>query len=135
MTVGAVVLPVSLGIASSASIFEGQEQICDVRADYALGVEDYSEAVRLHAEVLGEHPDSALAHYHLGYAEGMIGNGRAELRARTNLRLLADQVGFASGETAAVALPPAAAVKAIDDEREPTFPVFETRPSRQSRGK
>jgi Flp pilus assembly protein TadD len=55
------------------------EQVCDVSADYALGMEDYSETIRLHAEVVREHPDNALAHYHLGFAEGMMGNRTAEV--------------------------------------------------------
>ncbi len=50
-----------------ASAAEGEQQVCDVRADYALGVEDYTEAIRLHAEVLRMHPENALAHYHLGF--------------------------------------------------------------------
>jgi len=78
ITFGAVILLVSLGIASNASTGEGEEQVCDVHADYALGVEDYSEAIRLHIEVLRKHPDSALAHYHLGFAEGMMGNRTKE---------------------------------------------------------
>ena len=41
---------------------------------------NYSEAIRLHAEVVRKHPDNALAHYHLGFAEGMMGNRTAELR-------------------------------------------------------
>ncbi len=45
-----------------------EEQVCDVGADYSLGVEDYSEAIRRHIQVLNEHPDNALAHYHLGFA-------------------------------------------------------------------
>jgi Flp pilus assembly protein TadD len=80
ITFGAVILVLSLGIASRASTAEVEEQVCDVRADYALGVEDYSEAIRLHVEVLRKHPDSALAHYHLGFAEGMMGNRTTELR-------------------------------------------------------
>jgi Flp pilus assembly protein TadD len=80
ITFGAVILLLSLGIASNASRGEGEEQVCDVHADYALGVEDYSEAIRLHIEVLRKHPDSALAHYHLGFAEGMMGNRTKELR-------------------------------------------------------
>ncbi len=72
-------LLLSLGIACNASAGEGVQQVCDVSADYALGVENYPEAIRLHAEVLRKHPDNALAHYHLGFAEGMIGNRTAEL--------------------------------------------------------
>ena len=43
--------------------------------------------------------------------------------ARKNLRLLASQVEVASGETAAVVLPPAAAFKAIEHERKRTLRV------------
>jgi Flp pilus assembly protein TadD len=57
-----------------------EEQVCDVRADYSLGVEDYSEAIRRHVQVLNEHPDNAVAHYHLGFALGMLGNRMAEIR-------------------------------------------------------
>jgi Flp pilus assembly protein TadD len=75
----ACVLLLSLGIPRIA-IASGGEQVCDVGADYALGEEDYPEAIRLHSEVLREHPDNALAHYHLGYAEGAMGNQAAEVR-------------------------------------------------------
>jgi tetratricopeptide (TPR) repeat protein len=44
-----------------------------------LGIEDYAEAIRLHQEVLHQHPDNALAHYHLGFAEGMMGRRAAEI--------------------------------------------------------
>jgi Flp pilus assembly protein TadD len=56
------------------------EHVCDVRADYSLGVEDYTEAVRRHVQVLKQHPDNAVAHYHLGFALGMVGNTMAEIR-------------------------------------------------------
>lgn len=49
------------------------EQICDVNADYSLCIEDYAAAIGLHREILRENPQNALAHYHLGFAEGMIG--------------------------------------------------------------
>jgi len=58
----------------------GEQQICDVGADYSLGVEDYSEAIRRHVDVISKHPDNALAHYHLGFAFGMVGDRIAELR-------------------------------------------------------
>jgi tetratricopeptide (TPR) repeat protein len=51
-----------------------------VGADYALGIEHYREAIRLHAEVVCKHPDNALAHYHLGFAQEMTGNRTAEVR-------------------------------------------------------
>jgi Flp pilus assembly protein TadD len=57
-----------------------EEQVCDVGADYSLGVENYSEAIRRHVQVLNEHPDNPVAHYHLGFALGMLGNRTAEVR-------------------------------------------------------
>ena len=57
-----------------------EKQVCDVSADYSLGVEDYPEAIRLHVEVVHKHPDDAVAHYHLGFALGMVGNRMAEVR-------------------------------------------------------
>ncbi len=76
---GAAILLLSLGIARMASAGSGEQQVCDVSADYALGVEDYSKAIRLHDEVVRQHPDDALSHYHLGFVEGMVGNRTAEL--------------------------------------------------------
>ena len=75
-----LLLAFSLGIARNAAAGNGEQQVCDVRADYALGVENYSEAIRLHSEVVRERPDDALAHYHLGFAQGMMGNRTAEVR-------------------------------------------------------
>ena len=77
---GAAILLLALGVASNASARGDEQQVCDVDADYALGVEDYSQAIRLHAEVVRKHPEDALAHYHLGFAEGMLGNRMAEIR-------------------------------------------------------
>jgi tetratricopeptide (TPR) repeat protein len=77
---GAAILMLSLGIACNAAAGGGDRQICDVDADYALGVEDYVAAIRLHAEVLRKRPENALAHYHLGFAEEMMGNRTAEVR-------------------------------------------------------
>ncbi len=68
------------GIASNASADGSEQQVCDVGADYALGVENYPEAIRLHAEVVRKRPDDALAHYHLGFAQGMTGNRTEEVR-------------------------------------------------------
>jgi Flp pilus assembly protein TadD len=58
---------------------EGEPQICDVGADYSLGAEDYPDAIRRHLEVVRKHPHNALAHYHLGFALGMVGNRTGEL--------------------------------------------------------
>jgi tetratricopeptide (TPR) repeat protein len=44
-----------------------------------IGAKNYPEAIRLHREVLRKHPENALAHYHLGFAEGMVGNKTQEL--------------------------------------------------------
>jgi tetratricopeptide (TPR) repeat protein len=74
-----VILLFSLGIARVAYAGGDEQQVCDVRADYALGIEDYPEAIRLHAAIVRRHPDDALARYHLGFAEGMMGNRTAEL--------------------------------------------------------
>jgi tetratricopeptide (TPR) repeat protein len=56
------------------------EEVCDVSADYALGVEDYPEAIRLHEQLLRHDPNNALAHYHLGFAYGMNHDAAGELR-------------------------------------------------------
>jgi hypothetical protein len=74
------ILLLSLSIACIASAGGVEQQVCDVGADYFLGVEDYSEAIRFHAEIVRKHPDNALAHYHLGFAQGMMGNRTAEFR-------------------------------------------------------
>lgn len=77
---GAAILLLSLGIGCNASAGGVEQQVCDVSADYALGVEDYPEAIRLHAEAVRKRPDNALAHYHLGFAQGRVGNRTAEVR-------------------------------------------------------
>jgi tetratricopeptide (TPR) repeat protein len=69
-------------ITSTATAFARQPpaaSICDTSADLFLAAEDYPEAIRLHLEVLRRNPNSALAHYHLGFAQGMMGNRRAEV--------------------------------------------------------
>jgi Flp pilus assembly protein TadD len=77
---GAVILLLSLSIAYSANAGPSDSQVCDVDADYSLGIEDYPATIRLHTEVVRKRPDDALAHYHLGFAQGMVGNKQAELR-------------------------------------------------------
>ena len=76
---GTAIVLLSLGIACFTAAGGGERQICDVGADYALGGEDYPAAIRLHTAVVREHPDNALAHYHLGFAEGMMGDRTAEV--------------------------------------------------------
>ena len=72
-------LLLSLSVVCKADAGGGQRQVCDVAADYALGVEDYPETLRLHREVVREQPSNALAHYHLGFVEGILGHRRTEL--------------------------------------------------------
>jgi tetratricopeptide (TPR) repeat protein len=76
----ALLLVLSLAIGTSSVAGVADAQLCDVEADYSLGVEDYSEAIRRHVEVLRQHPDNALAHYHLGFARGMAGDRAAEIK-------------------------------------------------------
>jgi Tfp pilus assembly protein PilF len=59
--------------------FSSDAQVCDPLADYYLGMEDYPAAIRRHLTVIREHPDNALAHYHLGFAYGVTGQHRHEL--------------------------------------------------------
>jgi tetratricopeptide (TPR) repeat protein len=56
------------------------EEVCDPIADYFLGMEDYPEAIRRHRMVINRDQANALAHYHLGFAYGMVGRHDQELR-------------------------------------------------------
>src|SRR5258708_2256001 len=67
------------------------EEICDVDADFAHGLEDYPAAITLHRRVLRAHNDNALAHYHLGFAYGMTGHKKDEI----NEYLAAARLGLA----------------------------------------
>ena len=80
IALAAAILLLSLSFSRTASAGGGEQQVCDVGADYALGIEHYSRAIRLHAEVVRRRPDDALAHYDLGFAQGMVGNRMAEVR-------------------------------------------------------
>jgi tetratricopeptide (TPR) repeat protein len=72
-------LLLSLVIGTRCGASAQDAQVCDVDADYSLGVEDYSESIRRHLEVIRQHPDNAIAHYHLGFARGMVGDRAAEI--------------------------------------------------------
>ena len=74
----AALLIFSSGVLSSWAV-DVDDQLCDVEADYALGREDYATAIVLHRRLLQSRPDSALAHYHLGFAYGMMGRNSEEL--------------------------------------------------------
>ena len=69
--------PVSARASTRSSASD--EQVCDPLADYFLGMEDYAEAIRRHRVVIGDDPGNALAHYHLGFAYGVVGDHRNEL--------------------------------------------------------
>src|SRR5260370_7064677 len=73
---------------AGAATNPGREQVCDATADYFLRAENYSEAIRLHREVLRKYPESALAHYHLGFAEGMVGDRTKELNENRSAAVL-----------------------------------------------
>ncbi len=69
----------SLSIVRASENSSSDTQVCDPLADYYLGMEDYPAAIRRHLIVVREHPDNALAHYHLGFAYGVTGQHRREL--------------------------------------------------------
>jgi tetratricopeptide (TPR) repeat protein len=75
----AAILLIWSPICRQATASGAEAQVCDVSADYSLGVEDYTDTIRMHREVLRKNPGNALAHYHLGFAEGMIGNRATEI--------------------------------------------------------
>jgi tetratricopeptide (TPR) repeat protein len=66
----------ALGAARAGTV---DVRICDPVADYYLGLEDYPLAIQKHLLVVQEHPDNALAYYHLGFAYGMVGDHMSEL--------------------------------------------------------
>ena len=78
--IAVVISLLSIWIPNRAIAGGVEQQVCDVGADYSLGVEDYAETIRRHLEIVRNHPDNALAHYHLGFALGMIGDRLAEIR-------------------------------------------------------
>jgi len=75
----ALVFQAPLTAHASAKSTSYDEQICDPLADYFLGMEDYGEAIRRHRVVITDNPSNALAHYHLGFAYGVVGQHRLEL--------------------------------------------------------
>jgi tetratricopeptide (TPR) repeat protein len=80
LSVGAIALLLAcLWSPAAVAVNPAEGQICDATADYFLAAENYPEAIRLHREVLRKYPQSALAHYHLGFAEGMVGDRTQEL--------------------------------------------------------
>lgn len=70
-------------VMTSATCLCAPEEVCDVSADLALGKEDYATAIKLHRMVVSSHPANALAHYHLGFAYGMLGQSDDEISQYT----------------------------------------------------
>jgi tetratricopeptide (TPR) repeat protein len=75
----ALVFQPPISARASANSSSNDEQVCDPLADYFLGMEDYPEAIRRHRIVIDQDPSNALAHYHLGFAYGVVGRHRQEL--------------------------------------------------------
>jgi tetratricopeptide (TPR) repeat protein len=80
LRIGAATLLIFVFAAILAGATASQQQLCDVAADYALGIEQYPTAIRLHRSFLRSHKNNALAHYHLGFAYGMVGRGSEEIK-------------------------------------------------------
>jgi Flp pilus assembly protein TadD len=74
-----IALELLLPCIASSWAAASKEEICDVDADFALGLEDYPAAIALHRKVLRAQTDNALAHYHLGFAYGMTGRETDEI--------------------------------------------------------
>src|SRR5258707_13501771 len=77
---GAIAFALLLPSAASSWAAGSKEELCDAKADLALANEDYPAAIALHRQVLLADNDDALAHYHLGFAYGMAGQSRDEIK-------------------------------------------------------
>src|SRR6266446_3972251 len=90
LRVGAITLALLFLGAASSWATAPDDEVCDVNADFALGLENYPTAIELHRNFLHAHNDNALAHYHLGFAYGMTGRTTEEINeylAAARLRL------------------------------------------------
>jgi tetratricopeptide (TPR) repeat protein len=74
----AALLMVFSALTSSAAV-TANDPVCDVAADVALGLGDYPTAIALHRRLLQSEGNNALAHYHLGFAYGMVGRTTEEI--------------------------------------------------------
>lgn len=75
----ALVLMLLVSVITESRAGTSVDGICDLNADQALGLENYPVAIELHQQLLRAHNDDALAHYHLGFAYGMIGRKADEI--------------------------------------------------------
>jgi tetratricopeptide (TPR) repeat protein len=74
----AALLMVFSTVTSGAAV-TAEERVCDVAADVALDLGDYPAAMALHSRLLQSQGNDALAHYHLGFAYGMVGRTTEEI--------------------------------------------------------
>jgi Flp pilus assembly protein TadD len=79
LSVIGITLALLFSYPTPGSTAASEQEICNVNADFALGLEDYRTAIVLHRELLHAHNDNALAHYHLGFAYGMVGRTTEEI--------------------------------------------------------
>lgn len=85
---GTMILPMFSSGVFAGWVAPANNQVCDVKADFALGREDYAAAIKLHQEIVRSNPRDSLAHYHLGFAHAMIGRSEEELHEYlTSVRL------------------------------------------------
>jgi tetratricopeptide (TPR) repeat protein len=79
ITAAIAALFICLFIKTSFAANPSSQWICDATADHYLIIKNYTAAVRLHRQFLQRRPANALAHYHLGFAYGMMSAEREEL--------------------------------------------------------
>jgi tetratricopeptide (TPR) repeat protein len=79
LLLGVTLSPPSSRAFASSKAGNLDPQVCDPVADFYLGSENYPEAIQRHLVVVREHPENALAYYHLGFAYGMVGDRQHEL--------------------------------------------------------
>ena len=83
----AALVMVFSAVTASATVM-AEERVCDVAADVALELGDYPTAIALHRRLLHSEGNNALAHYHLGFAYGMLGSRKSplsEIRTETHV--------------------------------------------------
>jgi len=79
LRIGAITLALLFLCAASSWATGPDSEICDVDADFALGLEYYPAAIALYRTFLRAHYDNALAHYHLGFAYDMTARTTEEI--------------------------------------------------------
>src|SRR5260221_5355162 len=75
----AIALVILLSVIAGSWAATSEDEVCDLNADFALGLADYPAAIALHRKFLHSHRDNALAHYHLGFAYGMTARKTDEI--------------------------------------------------------